>query len=135
MQQEIKQEMLESAENFVIQECKKTFKDSYINVGPFSCREGQNAENLPPMIPKKFRKMAPIIPDRERLNVMGVILDKVDNRNSIVTIAIVDKYGELVANKDFMNLLVKKGMSTRIRADEQPARGLKVMNEEDFKAY
>lgn len=39
-----------------------------------------------------------IIPDRPRCNVMGVIMQQVDANNSVVTLAIVDKFGELVSH-------------------------------------
>ena len=45
------------------------------------------------------------IQQRERLNVMGAILHPIDNRNFMTTIAIVDHYGELVAHRDFLNLI------------------------------
>lgn len=36
---------------------------------------------------------------------MGAILHPIDNRNFMTTIAIVDYYGELVAHRDFLNLI------------------------------
>jgi hypothetical protein len=36
---------------------------------------------------------------------MGAILHPIDNRNFMRTIAIIDHYGELVAHKDFFNLI------------------------------
>ena len=93
---EIRTELVEAAENFVI----KRSKDKYRNLlmtGPFTPNEGpQNSIN---------KNDPEIIKDRIRLNVMGVILQQIDNNNSVVTVAIVDKYGELVAHKDFLHLM------------------------------
>ena len=36
---------------------------------------------------------------------MGALMHQIDAQNFIVTIAVVDKYGELVAHKDLMRLL------------------------------
>jgi hypothetical protein len=36
---------------------------------------------------------------------MGALMHQIDANNYIVTIAVVDEYGELIAHKDFMRLL------------------------------
>ena len=36
---------------------------------------------------------------------MGAIMHQIDANNYVVTVAIVDKFGELVQTKDFMRLL------------------------------
>jgi len=36
---------------------------------------------------------------------MGALMHQIDANNYIVTVAVVDKYGELIAHKDFMRLL------------------------------
>lgn len=36
---------------------------------------------------------------------MGALMHQIDANNYIVTIAVIDKYGELIAHKDFMRLL------------------------------
>lgn len=36
---------------------------------------------------------------------MGAVLHPIDNRNFLTTVAVVDKFGELVAHKDFLYLL------------------------------
>jgi hypothetical protein len=46
-----------------------------------------------------------LIKDRERLNVLGAFMQQIDMHTFVTTVAIVDKYGELVAHKDFMHLL------------------------------
>jgi len=45
-----------------------------------------------------------VIPDRERLNVLGAIMQRVDVNQFVITVAVVDKYGELVAHRDFTHL-------------------------------
>ena len=45
-----------------------------------------------------------MIPDRERLNVLGAIMQRVDVNQFVITVAVVDKYGELVAHRDFTHL-------------------------------
>lgn len=54
---------------------------------------------------------------------MGVILHQVDNNTLIVTAAVVDKYGELVAHKDFMHLMPPRKISEKTKE--------KMNNEED----
>lgn len=46
-----------------------------------------------------------IIPQRERLTVMGAIMHPIDNRNFLTTVAIVDEFGELVAHRDFLYII------------------------------
>lgn len=46
-----------------------------------------------------------IIPQRERLVVMGAVFHPIDNKNYSTTIAVLDKYGELVAHKNFLFLI------------------------------
>ena len=49
-----------------------------------------------------------MVKDRERNCVMGAIMHMIDNNNYVVTVAIVDKYGELVQTRDFMRLLAPR---------------------------
>jgi len=51
---------------------------------------------------------ADIIPQRERLNVMGAIMHPIDQRNFMATIAVVNQFGQLVDHKDFLYLLPPK---------------------------
>lgn len=46
-----------------------------------------------------------LIPQKERLNVMGAIMYPIDNRNFQTTIAVVDQFGELIAHKDFLYII------------------------------
>jgi len=65
--------------------------------GPFSRDENRSLEER-----GSSRKTAKggqeedIIPDRPRCSVMGVILQQIDALNTIATVAVVDKFGELV---------------------------------------
>ena len=36
---------------------------------------------------------------------MGVLMHQIDAKNYVVTVAVVDKYGELLENKDFIRLI------------------------------
>jgi len=36
---------------------------------------------------------------------MGTFMHQIDTNNYVVTVAVVDRYGELVAHKDFIRLL------------------------------
>lgn len=56
-------------------------------------------------IQKSFKKNEDIIKPKERLNVMGALMHQIDANNYIVTIVVVDKYGDLIHHKDFMRLL------------------------------
>ena len=49
---------------------------------------------------------------------MGAIMHQIDANNYVVTIAVVDKYGELVAHRDLMRLL-----PPRKRKDQQNQDG------------
>lgn len=58
-----------------------------------------------PEVKKKGKVEEEIIKDRERLCVMGALMHQIDANNYIVTVAVVDKYGDLVAHKDFIRML------------------------------
>ena len=80
--------------------------------GPFSTREMGLPEDLVMQdeeqsgVTKRGKKQeAELIKDRDRVSVMGALMHQIDANNYIVTVAVVDKYGELVAHKDFMRLL------------------------------
>ena len=51
---------------------------------------------------------------------MGALMHQIDANNYIVTIAVVDKYGELVAHKDFMRLLPPRKRKTDNREGDAP---------------
>jgi hypothetical protein len=66
--------------------------------GPFSRDENRSLEERGSNSRKttKGGQEEDIIPDRPRCSVMGVILQQIDALNTIVTVAVVDKFGELV---------------------------------------
>lgn len=49
---------------------------------------------------------------------MGALMHQIDANNYIVTIAVVDKYGDLIHHKDFMRLL-----PPRVKRQRQPMMG------------
>jgi len=76
--------------------------------GPFSCEEYArtiNEDGNQGRTRKNEEDINSIVPDRPRCTVMGVILQQIDNMNQIVTVAIVDQYGELIAHKDLRHLM------------------------------
>lgn len=110
---EIKQELKEDAEKQILRECSETYRE-LIETGYFKCQtENRQASQSRRAIEED------IIPQRERLNVMGAIFHQIDNRNYATTIAVVDQYGELVAHKDFLFLLPPK---KRIQRDGEPTQ-------------
>ena len=42
------------------------------------------------------------------MNVLGAVMQQIDMYNFVVTVAVVDRFGELVAHKDFMHLMFRK---------------------------
>ena len=60
---------------------------------------------------------------------MSVVLDKIDSKNIIVTVAVVDKFGGLNDNKDFTHLWFKKRGGKR--GDDQAGENKMRMNNED----
>lgn len=53
---------------------------------------------------------------------MGVVLQQIDNNNSAVTIAVIDKYGELVAHKDLLHLMPPRKPKNIPRDDQDQGR-------------
>lgn len=72
--------------------------------GPFRCTDLTTEHNHGSGQRGKRSENDPI-PDRPRHAVMGVILQQIDVNNSIVTLAVVDKYGDLQAHKDLKHLM------------------------------
>lgn len=69
---------------------------------------------------------------------MGVILQQLDNNNSVVTVAVLDKYGELVAHKDFLHLIPpRKARPAQKRDDEFEDRSkiMKIAQSEEDKEH
>lgn len=78
--------------------------------GPFSCDEynKHNRDDYMTSYGTKSRREddpTSIVPDRPRCTVMGVILQQIDTNNQLVSVAIVDRHGELVAHKDLQHLM------------------------------
>lgn len=102
---EVREEIREDAENYVIKRCKQAYRE-LLMTGPFTTKdESLRDEQADQPLKKNKRSEGELIKDRDRLSVMGAIMHQIDANNYIVTIAVVDKYGELVAHKDFMRLL------------------------------
>jgi hypothetical protein len=63
---------------------------------------------------QKKQRSEEIIKPKERLVVMGAVMHQIDANNYIVTIAVVDKYGNLIHHKDFMRLLPPRIKKPRV---------------------
>lgn len=106
---EVREEIKDEAESYVIARCKETYKN-LLMTGPFTTREMGIPDDIvmndEEHTGKKHKKQeTELIKDRDRVSVMGALMHQIDANNHIVTIAVVDKYGELVAHIDLMRLL------------------------------
>jgi transcription elongation factor SPT6 len=82
---EIKQELTEDAEKFVLRQSAEKYK-ALIQTGFFTLdNQRQNQDN-----DRRRPIEEDIIKQRERLTVMGAIMHPIDNRNFVTTIAVVD---------------------------------------------
>lgn len=130
---ELKQELKEAAENSVIEKGQEKFK-AQLMTGPFQCQENPQSRLL-----QDGRKHEDdLFKDRERLNVMGVIMHQIDNNTHIVSAAIVDHYGELVAHKDFMHLLPpRKFVDKQVFTDEEreKLKKIKLSHQEEMNEH
>ena len=108
LKREIIEDMVQRAESFVILRSQERYR-KLLMTGPFQCEDLTNRQSKEerPSGPSRGgrRNEEELIPDRPRTTVMGVILQQIDNQNSIVTLAVVDKYGELVAHKDLKHMM------------------------------
>ena len=118
LSREIRNELTELSENYVIKQCQQTYSDMLL-LGPYQAREslipGGQLPTLTHQASTTSRgscraKAQPdeevfTLPDRPRCVVMGVILHQIDSQTNIVSVAIVDKYGE-VLNFDHFNKLL-----------------------------
>lgn len=103
---EMREEIKEEAEAFVIAKCKLAFR-ALLMTGPFTTRElgmGDDYARQSDDGPRRGLSHN-IIKDRDRICVLGAIMHQIDANNYVVTVAVVDKYGELKATSDFMRLL------------------------------
>ena len=103
---EVRDEIREEAESFVVNKCKNLYKE-LLMTGPFQTSTVDALTIKQPEQKKKGKGAADgeIIKDRERLCVMGALMHQIDANNYIVTIAVVDRFGDLVAHKDFIRML------------------------------
>lgn len=99
---ELREEIKEEAEAFVIAKCKEVYRN-LLKTGPFSTKEvGPNDEMQRYAADEEIKRSGSrkqdneIIKDRERNVVMGATMHQIDANNYVVTVAIVDKWGELV---------------------------------------
>lgn len=81
-----------------------------------------------------------IIPDRPRCTVMGVILQQIDNNNQLVSVAIVDKYGEMVASQDLQHLMPPRKLNLQTSQnptdeEDQRQKKFKLQHLEDMKEH
>lgn len=107
MIKEVRDEIQLEAETFVISNCKRAYTE-LLMTGPFQTiisQSDQHDQPIPDQNIIKNKKSEEIIKPKERLHVMGALMHQIDANNYIVTVAVVDKYGELIAHKDFMRLL------------------------------
>jgi transcriptional accessory protein Tex/SPT6 len=102
---EIIDELRDKGEEFIIEQCKKQIYDKLM-VGPYEPTNSLMDDDVPE--PARRAKDQPLIPDRQRINVMSVVLDKIDVKNIVVTVAVVDHFGKLIDNKDFTHMWFKK---------------------------
>lgn len=102
---EVRDEIREEAESFVVSKCKNLYKE-LLMTGPFQTTAVESLTVRQPEQKKKGKGLdGEIIKDRERLCVMGALMHQIDANNYIVTIAVVDRFGDLVAHKDFIRML------------------------------
>ena len=106
---ELKEEIKEEAEAYVIAKCKETYR-KLLMTGPFTTRDSYDDRNYHDSQQVEETKGSSsrrtnVIKDRERNVVMGAIMHQIDANNYVVTVAVIDKYGELIQTRDFMRLL------------------------------
>lgn len=104
---EIREELKEEAETFVINKCKENYRQ-LLMTGPFTTKTASADDDRNPddfEFESRDKLIKQHIKDRERNVVMGVLMHQIDAKNYVATVAVVDEYGELVENKDFMRLI------------------------------
>ena len=116
MFKEIRSDLQEAAENYVIQKCKESYSELLMK-GPFSHHEQKPELNKEPSATASGRNKKAAasldhidIPDRPRCTAMGVVLHQVDSSSSLVTAVIVDKYGEVIDHLSFTKLLMPRSL-------------------------
>lgn len=88
---------------------------------PFSCDQKANRgeDTHYERTRKSEDDVYSIIPEKPMCAVMGVILQQIDNQNQIVTVAVVDKYGEMVDYKDLQHLMPPRKFMSKQGATEE----------------
>ena len=148
---EIRNELTEFSENYVIKQCQSTYSDMLM-LGPYQARDSlmPGTSQLPSLTHQASTtsrgsaraKAQPdeetfTLPDRPRCVVMGVIMHQIDSQTSIVSVAIVDKYGE-VLNFDHFNKLLpprefkpRQGMNEPTEEEEMRRKKQQMQNIEE----
>lgn len=121
---ELREEIKEEAEAFVISKCKEVYRKLLL-MGPFTTRDldyydHHRDQQVSEENKRPGREDNQVVKDRERNCVMGAIMHMIDNNNYVVTVAIVDKYGELIQTRDFMRLLPPRKRAPPKDQDGQP---------------
>lgn len=114
LEREVREELKEEAEHVIIFKCKEQYKE-LILTGPYTTQEGGAGIDFS----KKRTGTEDLIKERERINVAGAIMQQIDNFNYVVTVAVLDRYGELVAHKDFMHLIPPRKRRPKEGEEEQ----------------
>ena len=131
---EIRDEIKEEAENFVIARCKEAYRDMCYT-GPFTTSDPNmrfDHRQIEEVAGRRGKKNdGDVIKDRDRLNVVGAIMHQIDVNNYIVTVAVVNKYGDLVSHKDFKRLLPPKVRRPLPGPDGQPVIDQRLMPKTD----
>lgn len=121
---EVKEEIQAEAETCVINKCKLEYQNLLLT-GPFSV--GQTDGYVQHQESSNKKKQEEIIKPKDRICVLGTLMHQIDANNYIVTVAIVDKFGELVYHKDFMRLLPPR----KKRQNQQDVQGDQRLPETD----
>jgi len=124
LEREVREELREEAELVVINKCREAYKDLLLT-GPYTTQDASQGEidnfNAPG---RKKSGGEDLIKERERINVLGALMQQIDLHNYVVTVAVLDKYGELVAHKDFMHLLPPR--KRRDRGEGKPGENVEM---------
>jgi transcriptional accessory protein Tex/SPT6 len=108
LEHEVREELREEAELIVIAKCREKYRD-LLATGPYTTQsDGGENDMFQDAEAKKKSNENDLIKERQRLSVLGAVMQQIDMYNFVVTIAVVDRFGELVAHKDFMHLIFRK---------------------------
>ena len=106
MEHEVREELREEGELIVINKCRERYAE-LLRTGPYTTQDTGDGSNMMGGFDQTTKKKPSddLIKERERLSVLGAVMHQIDQFNFVVTVAVVDRYGELVAHKEFMHLL------------------------------